>query len=166
MSINFLDKYLLCKIMDYILDNKTSLNFVLSCKYFKNIFYKYGYIKHIKTGSLTSFDKYNFFLTCINHENTIDSIEITNLNNPICWIPIWPRFVFFNYCNITNEIKPPKPTKTKVLYLLNNRSDKKIKVDWKMFPNLEYLETDNFNFNIEDANQCKKLLNIKIRKQC
>ena len=164
MSINFLDNFLLCKIMDYIIDNKTSINFVLACKYFKNLFYKYGYIKHLKTGNLTDLSIYNFSLTSIKHENTIDSIQITNLNNPMYWISVWPRVVCFNYCNITSEIKPCKPTKTKVLYLLNNRNNKKIKVDWKMFPNIERLEVDNFNFNFEETNQCKKLINIKIKK--
>ena len=164
MSINFLDEYLLYKIMDYILDNKTSINFLLSCKYFKNIFYKHGYIKHIKTGNLIDIDKYNFYLTCINHQNTVDSIQMMNTFDPMCWIPFWPRVVFFNYCNITSDIKPSKPTKTKILYLLNNRNNKKIIVDWKMFPNLERLEVSNFNFNLENTNQCKKLININIKK--
>ena len=110
--------------MDYILDNKTSINFLLSCKYFKNIFYKHGYIKHIKTGNLIDIDKYNFYLTCINHQNTVDSIQMMNTFDPMCWIPFWPRVVFFNYCNITSDIKPSKPTKTKILYLLNNRNNK------------------------------------------
>ena len=150
--------------MDYILDNKTSINFLLSCKYFKNIFYKHGYIKHIKTGNLIDIDKYNFYLTCINHQNTVDSIQMMNTFDPMCWIPFWPRVVFFNYCNITSDIKPSKPTKTKILYLLNNRNNKKIIVDWKMFPNLERLEVSNFNFNLENTNQCKKLININIKK--
>jgi len=161
MSINLLDDYLLYKIMDYILDNKTSINFIISCKYFKDIFYKYGYIKHIKTGNLTDINIYDFFSICVEHENTLDLIEITNTFNPINWITVWPRVVFFNYCNITVEINPFKPVKTKRLYLLNNRNNKKIKIHWDMFPDLEYLETDNFNFNFEDI---KKLLNIRIKK--
>jgi hypothetical protein len=163
MSINFLDDHLLYKIMNFIQDNKTSVNFILCCTYFKKLFYKYGYIKHIKTGNLVNISIYDFFLTSIKHQNTLNTIEITNVNNPMCWITVWPKVVFFNYCNITYEIKPFHQTKTKILYLLNNRNDKKIKVDWKMFPNLEYLEVDNFNFNFEDTKQCKKLLNIRIK---
>ena len=33
-----------------------------------------------------------------------------------------------------------------------------------MFPNLERLEVSNFNFNLENTNQCKKLININIKK--
>lgn len=165
MSINFLDEYLLYKIMNFIPDNKSSINFMLSCSYFKKIFYKYGYIKHVKSGNLININIYDFFLICIKHENTLDSIEITNTNNPMHWITVWPRVVFFNYCNITEEIKPYNPTKTKILYLLNNRNKKKIIIQWKMFPNLEYLEADNFNFNFEDSKECKKLINIKIKNK-
>jgi hypothetical protein len=161
MTINFLDKYMLYKIMEYISDNKTSVNFISTCKYLKDIFYNYGYIKHIKTGNLSDMGKYDFFLMCIKHEKTIDLIEVTNLYNPLCWIPFWPRVVFFNYCTIIKEIKPSKKTKTKVLYLLNNRNNEKINIAWDMFPDLEYLKVDNFNFNMEDVNKCKKL-NIKI----
>ena len=164
MSINFLDEHLLYKIMHYISDNKTSINFMLCCRYFKKIFYKYGYIKHLKTGNLIDINIHDFFLYSIKHENTLDIIQINNTNNPMCWITIWPRVVFFNYCNITCEIKPSHQTKTKILYLLNNRNSKKINIEWKMFPNLEYLEVENFNFNFEDTKHCKKLLNIRIKK--
>jgi hypothetical protein len=159
MSINTISDFLLIKIMTFIGDNKTSLNFTKSCVYFKNLFYKEGFAKHIKIDPHLYNDPYDFSMKCGYHRRTLDTISITHLSEPQYWISVWPRVVFLNNCNIKDVINPPEETNTEILYILNNRN-MNTKINWKKFPKLKVFETTDTVFNIEDIT---KSIEIRIK---
>jgi hypothetical protein len=149
MSINTVPDFLLIKILTFISDNKTSLNFISSCRYFKNLFYKEGFVKHIKIDPHLHSDPYEFSMKCGYHRRTLDTISITHLSNPQHWISVWPRVVFINNCFIKDVVNPSEETNTEILYILNNRNVN-TQINWEKFPKLRVFETTSTVFNIED----------------
>ena len=148
MSINTVPDDILIIIMNFIPTNKSSLNFLKTCKYIKDLFYKNSFVKHIKIGPHDIL--YDFTLRCCKHKNTLNTISITNVRDPQHWIFIWPQTVFFNSCTTKDVLDPPVETNTEVLYILNDRS-KLININWSKFPKLNRFVTTNWNFNFDSV---------------
>jgi len=163
MSFNRIPDCILYIIMEYIPDNKGSLSMTLSCKYLKNLFYKYGYLKYITIGPLIN-NLYNLSINSCQHIRTLNMISVTYSCNPHYWIFEWPKTVFFNYCTFKDKINPPSLTKTETLYILNTKNTI-TKVNWEKFKNLKRLELSDWNIDFEGIEVCKKLVNINVFKK-
>lgn len=137
MSINIVPDDILYIIMSFIRDNKTSINFISSCKYFKNLFYKYGYIKNLSFSRPN--DMFEIAILSSNHSKTLNCISAHNQLNPHNWFGTWPKCVLMNNCTISQKIEPAKLTETEYLYILNSRKYKDIKIDKTKFPRLKQL---------------------------
>lgn len=164
MSLNDIPDCLLISILEYISDNKSSISLVSSCKYFKNLFYKNGYLKYLTTKPL-GLNPYDFAMKTAEHSRTLKTISMYNTKDPQYWIFSWPKVAFFNHCHIT-KIDPTKPTQTEILYILNNPSTK-LEINWFKFPNLKKLELTSWNFNYSEKDirdKCKYLKHINIQK--
>ena len=151
---------LLFKLLEYIRDNNTCINLLLTCKYFKKIFYEYGYLKIVKVSIMRN-NPYNFMLQTDKHRRTLNMIEMLYLHEVQHWIAYWPNTVFFNHCT-TGKINPTKKVNTEFLYILNDRS-KKLWINWEKFPKLKIFYTTSWNFNHEDVNE-NMGLTIEIKK--
>lgn len=138
MSLNNVPDDILYIIMSFIKDNKTSVNFISSCKYFKNLFYRYGYIKNLSISAHD--DLFKFAILSSYHNKTLNCISIYNKFNPHMWFNNWPKIVFMNNCTIKEKIDPSKSTETEYLYILNSRIYKDIKINKNKFPKLKYIE--------------------------
>jgi len=149
---------LLFIIIDYIQDNNTCINLVLTCTYFRQIFYKYGYLKYLRITPLYN-NPYNFMLQTSIHRKTLNTLCIMNINDAQHWIASWPKIVFFNYCK-TGKIDPGYETNTENLTILNDRSSY-LYINWKKFPKLKKFETTSLNFNHDDIPDSKSFF-VKI----
>lgn len=163
ISINDIPDPILLIIMSYIPDNYSSLNLVKTCKYFKKLFCKNGYLKTMVYQNRNK-SLFDFIMRCSDHFRTINLIAIHNILNPQYSICKWPKKVFFFSCINKHIIDPTKETKTEILYIINDHS-KYININWNKFPNLKYFEISDWNFNFETIDICKKLINIVVRKQ-
>lgn len=161
MSLSNIPDSVLLIIMDYIPDNKGSLSLAISCEYFKNLFYKHGFLKYISIEPLINNDLYNLLLVSCIHKRTLKTISIRNYPNPHDWIQEWPKIVFFNYCTISSTINPANIANTEIMYLLNIKSDL-ININWLKFPNLKRIELTTGNININGIEKCKNLVSVKI----
>ena len=161
MSLTNIPDSVLFIIMGYIPDNKGSLSLAISCDYFKNLFYKHGFLKYISIEPLINNNLYNLAILTSVHRRTLKTISIRNCFNPHMWIQEWPKVIFLNYCIITSTINPPNIANTELMYLLNINSDL-ITINWLKFPKLKRIELTNGNININGIEKCKNLLNIKI----
>jgi len=145
---------LILQILEYLKSNKSVINFLKTCKYIKNLYYKNGYLKQINLEPLINSDPYNFALTCCKHNKTLNCIYIRGFHNPQHWISVWPKIVYLSSCTITDKIKGTHNNRTEVLHIMDIRSKKKIIIDWKSFPKLKkiHISSYNFNFNEMDNN--------------
>ena len=144
------------------LDNKDSLNFVKSCKYFKQLFYKNGFLKTFDYDS-------DYFYEISKHRNSLLSIHLKNLVNPHRFLYFtWPKCIKFTKCYIIvdNYIDPDK-TLTEELYIALNyyhtreTEREKLLINWKKFQNLKYLYLNIYDIN--DFNEIEKYCpNIEI----
>lgn len=161
--INNVPDPILLIIMTYIPDNYSSINFVKTCKYFKELFYKHGYIKNMIYKNINE-SFFDFMIRCANHFRTVNSIVIYNTLNPQYLIGKWPKKVVLSNCANKHVINPTKETDTEILYILNDKS-KHIQVNWSKFPKLKYFEISDWNFNFETIDICKKLTNTIVNKK-
>ena len=161
-----LTDYNLINICTY-LNNADSYSFILVSKHLKMLFYKEGFLKHIKFGyNIINTDIHNFSILCATHHKTLQSISISNTHNPQNWIPIiWPKIVYFNLCNITDKIDPVF-TNTEELHILHheiiNNRNLKMKINWSKFPKLKILRMNIFDIDLSKIKECKKLKYINI----
>jgi hypothetical protein len=161
MFLDSLPDHLIFLILKLIPDNKTSISLVSTCKYFKHILYKHGYLKQLTCKPL-GLNPYDFSIKCSEHYRSLNMVSMYYINDAHLWICYWPRIVFFNYCR-TGKINPPKVTETEVLYILNDKS-KDVDVNWDKFPKLKRLEISNCNFNLKNIkDKCKYLNCVNIR---
>ena len=59
MFISIPDEIFL-EILKYLNNNRSVINFLKTCKYIKNLYYKNGYLKQINLDPLINNDPYNF----------------------------------------------------------------------------------------------------------
>ena len=157
MSMNKISDYVLYRIMDFIPDNVSSVNFVATCNYYKALFYKYGYIKYYRVVD----NKSNIPIETIKHRNTLNTYDVSHIYNPWIWFPFWPKTVILSFCTSRCKIDPRREVNTEVLHIIDDRSDY-IHINWKKFPKLITFKTTKMNFNVKDMNLYKKSVNVII----
>lgn len=130
---------ILFKIIEYIPDNKTCINLVKSCIYFKKILYKHGYLKSIKLDPLINNDPYIFSERCWKHRKTLNCVSIYGFTDPHLYMTVWPKRVVLSRCKFTKELKPLSNADTTHLSLYNDQSQC-FDIAWEKFPNIKKLD--------------------------
>lgn len=164
MSLQNIPSELIIKIWEYLENNKESINFLTTCKYFYRIGKNNGFIKSIvftnNTNSIDYIENYH------KHMSSINYIKISTNIIPHNWIfRKWPKVVILDNCNFSEVIKPNQITNTESLSIIEFRHKRKtnIKVDWKMFPNLKYLKIYAYQFDSTDITKyCNKLIKLDL----
>lgn len=78
-------------------------------------------------------------------------------------ITVWSPVMIFINCNI-NNLNPTKETKTKTLFLKSFNKYDIIYINWKMFPQLEWIFIRAYDLSNKDYSiYCKKLKRIEIK---
>ena len=158
--------YNLINIASY-LNNKDSYSFVLTSKHLKNLFYTEGFLKSINFGyNIINTDIYNFSMLCSRHYKSLNSIYVSNTNNPQVWIQIiWPKIMHFNFCNIVDLIDPYYISNTEELTIkqheILNRNIT-LKINWNKFPYLKKIKITAFDIDLTHIEACKNLKHIDI----
>jgi glutaredoxin-related protein len=161
-----LTDYDLINISSY-LNNLDSYSFILVSKRLKTLFYKEGFLKYISFGyNIINTDIYNFSITCSRHYKSLNSIYVSNTNNPQIWIQIiWPKIIHFNFCNITELIDPSYTTNTEELSIKQHEIANRnitLKINWFKFPRLKKLKIITFDIDLSGVDSCKNLKHIDI----
>lgn len=81
------------------------------------------------------------YQACIKHRLTLRSLKTIHTSDPAVWIPVWPREVVFNSCEIPgNRLEPSKTQLTEVLVLrITSSYDEKFSINASRFPRLRSL---------------------------
>lgn len=154
--LNIIDDYLLIEIMKF-LDNKSSLYFVLTSKYFKNLFKRNGFMKHLyintHDGPVKLMNLYS------KHYKSLYSINIHNVSNPQNWIfGNWSKKMQFYNCTLSDKIQLKNNNFiTEELYIINYFNLPKILINWKNFPNLKLLFLKVFDIELNGLQYCNNL---------
>lgn len=104
-----------------------------SCKFFKKICDKNGYIKfELKDG----FSKKRYF-NLFEKADELKELRVVGIKNPWHWVSFpWPERVSLVDCEITEDIDPPISKRTKYLHV-DSEAPGRIKINWEKFPNLK-----------------------------
>jgi hypothetical protein len=158
--INNLYDDILIYISSY-LDDKENLNLIQTCKYFKNLFNKVGFLKFLKCEGDKHQSIYNFMITYFKHIRTVDYIYISHIDTPQYWINNkWCKIVHLYNCYLEDKIDPLNICNTEQLIIQNIYPSKwknKLKINWNKFPNLRILQLDIQNIDLVNIEICQNL---------
>lgn len=145
------------------LDNNSSYNIFLTCKYINRTLKNYGFVKslYINKNFIENDDIFIFVKRFYSHINTIKTISMSFVSDPQFWIPRWCNTMYFKRCNFTSLIDPKNAVITEHLWIESTYS--KIIINLKKFPELKTLHVDAFDFNdLDTIKFCKKLSHVNI----
>lgn len=166
MSLRIFSEDLVIKIMR-IVDDKTRCAIVLTCKEFRDIGFKFGWLRSIyfKRGdNLFNFIKFysrpNIFLERIKFSAVIESnMSVLDLIEP------WPKELEFEGCYMgSNNNIPVSPTERLVIRDLHRHrtGGVAVKIKWESLPNLKILDIYAPDINFEGLELCKNLEIVRI----
>ena len=169
MFLSFFSEDLVLKIWKLVKDDKIRCSLVLSCKEFRNIGFKFGWLRAIhfkRNNNLLDFVEFycrpNIFL---------ERIKISDVNDPhmsvLNCIDPWPKEIEFERCCIgsKNHINSSvSPTERLVIRDLNRHRTGGIavRVNWASLPNLKILDIYAPDINFEGLEMCKNLEVVRI----
>lgn len=147
------------------LDTKDSIALIKTCKRFKTLYTKTGYIKSLEYGN-SKMDFETFCRLCYKSKNTLKSVTMHNTNAPVQWLPlnVWPERVIFERCSIDAVINPLKTvTETLIINDVHRRNNKqKISINWEKFAQLKILDLYVYDIDLTGIEKCKSLKAIRI----
>ena len=166
MSLMIFLEDLVLQIMRNV-DDKTRCAIVLTCKEFRDIGFKFGWLQSIyfKRGdNLFNFIKFysrpNIFLERIKFSAVIESnMSVLDLIDP------WPKELEFEGCYTgSNNNIPVSPTERLVIRDLHRHrtGGVAVKVKWESLPNLKILDIYAPDINFEGLELCKNLEIVRI----
>ena len=166
MSFSIFSEDLVLKIMEFF-DDKTRCAIVLTCKEFRDIGFKFGWLQAIlfKRGdNLFNFIKFysrrNDFLERIKFSAVIEQdMSVLDLIEP------WPKELEFEGCYMgSNNNIPVSPTERLVIRDLHRHrtGGVAVKVKWESLPNLKFLDIYAPDINFEGLELCKNLEIVRI----
>lgn len=165
MSLNIFSEDLVLKIME-IVDDKIRCAIVLTCKEFRDIGLKFGWLRAIlfKRGdNLFNFIKFysrpNIFLERIKFSGVIEpDISVFELIEP------WPKELEFEGCYIGSNNTQVSPTERLVIRDLHRHrtGGVAVNVKWESLPNLKFLDIYAPDINFEGLELCKNLEIVRI----
>jgi len=149
-----------------IIDDKIRCAIVLTCKEFRDIGLKFGWLRAIlfKRGdNLFNFMKFysrpNIFLERIKFSGVIEQeISVLELIEP------WPKELEFEGCYIGSNNIPVSPTERLVIRDLHRHrtGGVAVNVKWESLPNLKFLDIYAPDINFEGLELCKNLEIVRI----
>ena len=168
MSLKIFSEDLALKIMG-IVDDKIRCAIVLTCKEFRDIGLKFGWLRaiHFKRGdNLFNFIKFysrrNDFIERIKFSGVIEpDISVLDLIEP------WPKELEFEGCYIGSNNNIPvsvSPTERLVIRDLHRHrtGGVAVKIKWESLPNLKVLDIYAPDINFEGLELCKNLEIVRI----
>lgn len=171
MSLRIFSEDLVLKIMENIKDDKSRCSMVLTCKEFRDIGFKFGWLRaiHFKNGdNLFNFIKFysrrNDFLERIKFSGMIEThMSVLDL------IELWPKEIEFEGCymGFINDFNiPVSPTEKLVIRDLHrHRTGERglaVKLKWESFPNLKILDIYAPDINFAGLELCNNLEIVRI----
>jgi hypothetical protein len=145
-------------------DNERIL-LVKTCKFFKKMKKKIGYLKYIEIKNMEIFIP---FVKYFRHTKFfLEKLVICNIDNPILWLSDvpWPKEVVFNNCILYNKLYKIVKSYTETLEIIDfNRCKHNhlIQIDWEKLPHLKVLDIQVYDINLEGLEHCKQLELIRI----
>lgn len=160
--INLQTDILFC--ISSFLDNKNNSQLILTCKTINTHGKENGYLTTIKINYKMNI--FEFISIFSQHSYTIRKVIFNGFVDPQIWVPSFKEKMIFEHCTISKYLNPGETGKeTKYLKLTDYHRFKNkttLLVNWKDFPNLEYLELYVYDVDFKNINNCKKLKKIKI----
>ena len=145
-------------------DNERIL-LVKTCKFFKKMKKKIGYLKHIEIKNMENFIRFVKYFR--NNNLFLKKLILCNVNNPILWISDvpWPKEVLFNNCILDNKLYTIIKSHTEILEIIDFYRYKHkhlIQIDWERLPDLKVLDIQVYDINLDGLEHCKQLELIRI----
>jgi hypothetical protein len=149
-----LPKDILRNILQTYLNDKEANNLFRTCKTIYNI----DYLRFLQN---KNYDIWYFSLVFAKHYTSLNSIFIKGVSEPELWLSYkWPRKVEFLNC-YHSKIDPCNITDTEELIINQKQSyNKKIKINWYMFPKLKKIQIQTYDIDISGIYNCKNLEHI------
>lgn len=139
-------------------DNSSSTNIVNTCIFFREFSKNNGFATKISNKGISELE---FIQRCILHCKTISIIHVNGYVNPHLSVPIFKKNMIFTHCSFPSRIFDKKGcniTKSLIIADYHRFNNKLVlKIDWSMFPNLEYLSLYVFDVDLTGIECCKKL---------
>lgn len=169
MSLLFFSEDLMLKIWKMVTDDKLRCSLVLTCKEFRNIGFKFGWLRaihftknHDLLDFITFYSRPNHFLERIKISGIIEPhVTVLDYTQP------WPKEIEFERCYIgsVNSINiPVSPTERLVIRDLHRHrtGGTAVVINWSSLPNLKVLDIYAPDIDFEGLDMCKKLEVVRI----
>ena len=105
-----------------------------TCKSLKFLLDNYGYLRKINYNIHTDFME--FIGIYDKFSNSIRTLHIDSVIEPIMIVPEWPQVVNFNNCVMGKEYIDPHTTSTEILSIVDHTRNSLLHINWKKFPKL------------------------------
>jgi hypothetical protein len=148
------------------LEDKDNTCLVRTCNNLYKHSKKYGFVNFIK-GDLNT-NMMTFIQRFSDHSHSVNSIELSYLDDPHIWLPHYVEKLFFDHCAITEYVNPPNRSNSQVVkyFKLTDYNRYKFKttlrINWNCFPNLEELELYVYDVDLVGIDKCRNLKRRKI----
>ena len=139
----------ICYHIDNLLPIRTS------CKTLKFLLDNYGYLRKINYNIHTDFME--FIGIYDKFSNSIRTLHIDSIIEPIMIVPEWPQVVNFNNCVMGKEYIDPQTTSTEILSILDHTRNSLLHINWKKFPKLRAVYIRTWDIILDDLDKCKNL---------
>lgn len=137
----------------YHIDNLLPLR--TSCRTLKSLLDEYGYLRKITYNIHTDFME--FIQTYDRFSNSIRSLHVDSITEPVPFIPEWPQIVSFTNCLMGNNYIDPPTTATEILSITEYTRNSLLHINWKKFPKLRAVYIRTWAIVLDDLDKCKNL---------
>lgn len=160
--MEILPEELVLFIWEFFNTNKEMISLIRTCKRFKKLGNKFGYIKFIRFGMHT--DYMNLVHLHHNRNDFLNNLTMEGLDNPIQWTtPKWPREMIFDRCSMGGRLIDPQVSETEVLVIRNFvHSNNSLKINWSKLPKLRVLDIRVPDMEFDGIESCQNLEIIRI----
>jgi|MDTG01.2.fsa_nt_gb hypothetical protein len=141
---------------DWIFSNKDMKALRSSCKRFKALGDKHGYLRHLDISM--SADYMNLMMIWGNKNlKGLRSLQVSGLNSPGPWIPFpWPARTLFNNCRMGASMISPQKSPTTDLRITDSARGV-LRIDWSKVPKLRVLELQVYDADLTNLEICQDL---------
>ena len=165
MSFHLLPEDLILYIWIMIETNKDMVSLVSTCKRFRDIGKKRGYIKSIDFSWNSDYG--NFFELWGRPKLFLHQIKISDFVDPITWIPTkhWAKTMIFERCCMGGKYIDPYGSKTETLVIkdiLRCRNRYTLRIIWSKLPKLKVLDLYVYEVDLKGLETCQELEAIRI----
>lgn len=166
MLLPHLPDDLILYIWHFMKTNKEMNTLVRTCKEFKSLGNRFGFIKSIRFGMHT--DYMNFIKLHHNGKNEFfNKLTMERLNNPLPWIPgKWPNEIIFERCYMGKKLIDPPVSETQILVIRDinrkRRNSDILCINWKKLPELRILDIYATDMDFTGLENCTKLEWIRV----